>query len=97
MVLIWSAIMLAKKNSRRMSWVNSGRQHGDPGKDDPTREGHGVRPPLRLLASARAACRQGRIGAAIVAALLAITVHEVASDIAADGTTGAGDTGTRPP
>ncbi|MDQ1247131.1 MAG: hypothetical protein QG597_1501 [Actinomycetota bacterium] len=74
---------LADRPARRL--VN---QHGDPGKDDPTREGHGVRPPLRLLASARAAHRQGRIGATIFAALLGIAVHEVASDLASDVTAG---------
>lgn len=79
---------LADRPARRLV-----SQHGDPGKDDPTREGHGVRPPLRLLASARAAHRQGRIGATIVAALLGTPVHEVASDLAVDGSTGAGDTG----
>ncbi|MDQ1292603.1 MAG: hypothetical protein QG608_483 [Actinomycetota bacterium] len=66
---------LADRPARRLI-----SQYGDPGKDDPTREGHGTRPPLRLLASARAAHRQGRIGATIIAALLGTAVHEVASD-----------------
>jgi hypothetical protein len=48
---------------------------------------------LRLLASARTAHRQKRIGATIVAALLGTAVHEVASDLAADGTATGGDTG----
>jgi hypothetical protein len=53
------------------------RRYGDPGKDDPTREGQGGRPPLRLLASARAAHQDGRIGATILAALLGTTVHDL--------------------
>jgi IrrE N-terminal-like domain len=56
------------------------RQYGDPGQEDPTREGQGVRPPVRLLTSARIAHRQGRMGGTIVAALLGTAVHEITQD-----------------
>ena len=63
--------------SRPARWLV--KHHGDPGKDDPTQEGQGARPPVRLLNAARAAQRQGRIGGTIVAALLGVPLHEVSS------------------
>jgi transcriptional regulator with XRE-family HTH domain len=60
---------------RSARWIV--HQYGDPGKPDPTLEGQGVRPPVRLLSSARTAQRQGRIGATVVAALLGVAVDEV--------------------
>lgn len=53
--------------------------HGDPGKADPTAEGQGSQPPVRLLNAARAAQRQGRIGGTIVAAILGVPIAEVSS------------------
>jgi transcriptional regulator with XRE-family HTH domain len=69
------------------------RHHGDPGHCDPTREGHGARPPARLLHAARAAQRHGRIGGTIVAALLGTPVHNVSSAHLTDPTPSGPDGG----
>lgn len=55
------------------------QQYGDPGKPDPTAAPPVPRPPARLVLSARAAQREGRLGATVVAALLGTSVAAVAA------------------